>query len=171
MPRCVFVGCCDFFGRNLVWIDARCHLSVCVSTTPLRLAGRGQVLRSICYGMNAQVHQLVSTIQGQKRAELSSVDVFRATFPMGSMTGAPKRRSLALLDALEADARGIYSGAIGFFSLNGAIHFSVAIRTAVVTGYLPSTHPTHHPTPPPCASLPIPFLRNRSSVCVQVFIL
>jgi hypothetical protein len=81
-----------------------------------------------------QVHQLVSTIQGQKRADLSTVDVIRATFPMGSMTGAPKRRSLALLDALEADARGIYSGAIGFFSLDGAVHFSVAIRTAVVTG-------------------------------------
>ena len=127
--------------------------------------------------MNAQVHQLVSTIQGQKRAELSSVDVFRATFPMGSMTGAPKRRSLALLDALEADARGIYSGAIGFFSLNGAIHFSVAIRTAVVTGYLPSTHPpiipptSDPPTPPPRASLPIPFLRKRSSVWVQVIFL
>jgi hypothetical protein len=76
----------------------------------------------------------VSTIQGQKRPDLTCIDVIRATFPMGSMTGAPKRRSLVLLDELEGDARGIYSGALGFFSLNGAVHFSVAIRTAVVTG-------------------------------------
>lgn len=81
----------------------------------------------------ATVHQLVSTIQGQKRPDLTCIDVIRATFPMGSMTGAPKRRSLVLLDELEGDARGIYSGALGFFSLNGAVHFSVAIRTAVVT--------------------------------------
>jgi len=81
----------------------------------------------------ATVHQLVSTIQGQMRPDLTCIDVVRATFPMGSMTGAPKRRSLALLDSIESDARGIYSGAIGFMSLNGAVHFSVAIRTAVVT--------------------------------------
>jgi len=81
----------------------------------------------------ATVHQLVSTIQGQMRADVTCIDVLRATFPMGSMTGAPKRRSLALLDVVEGDARGIYSGAVGFLSLDGAVHFSVAIRTAVVT--------------------------------------
>jgi para-aminobenzoate synthetase len=80
------------------------------------------------------VHQLVSSISGRLRPELRPVDAVRACFPPGSMTGAPKRRTMEILDELEGAARGIYSGAIGWFALGGACDLSVAIRTIVLDG-------------------------------------
>ena len=79
----------------------------------------------------ATVHHLVSTIGGTLRPDVSHVDCVRACFPGGSITGAPKIRAMEIIDELEQRARGVYTGAIGFFGFNGLSQFNVAIRTAV----------------------------------------
>ena len=78
------------------------------------------------------VHQMVSTIRGTLNPDRDALDALEATFPGGSMTGAPKLRSIALLHELEGTPRGAYSGALGWISLSGALSLSIVIRTIVI---------------------------------------
>jgi para-aminobenzoate synthetase component 1 len=77
------------------------------------------------------VHQLVSTIRARLRPGVTGVDAVRATFPPGSMTGAPKHSVVGLLSRLEAAPRGVYSGVVGRFGTDGSVDLSVVIRSIV----------------------------------------
>ncbi len=76
-----------------------------------------------------QVHQMISTVSGELKNDISFTDITRATFPMGSMTGAPKKRVMELIEQYEKNKRGIFSGALGYISPEGNFDFNVVIRS------------------------------------------
>jgi para-aminobenzoate synthetase len=94
----------------------------------------GSVVVDELIGLETQphVHQLVSTIRGRLRGDRDRLGCVEACFPGGSMTGAPKLRSMEILDRLEPEPRGIYSGALGYLGLGGGVDLSIVIRTAVL---------------------------------------
>jgi para-aminobenzoate synthetase component I len=81
----------------------------------------------------AAVHHLVSSVEGQLRPGLGPVDLLRAAFPGGSITGAPKIRAMEIIDELEVAARGVYCGAVVWIGFDGAMDSSIAIRTLTIT--------------------------------------
>lgn len=76
-----------------------------------------------------QVHQMISTISGVMNDNISMIDAFKATFPMGSMTGAPKRKVMELIEQYERSRRGLFSGAVGYISPESDFDFNVVIRS------------------------------------------
>jgi para-aminobenzoate synthetase component 1 len=94
--------------------------------------GSVRVVESHAVESFAQVHHLVATVEGQLRQGVGPVDVVKAVFPGGSITGAPKIRAMQIIDELEENRRGIYTGAIGYFGRGGVSAFNIAIRTLLV---------------------------------------
>lgn len=106
-----------------------------------RVCKEGSVKVDELFGVYSfpQVHQMISTISGEIKEELAFTDIIRATFPMGSMTGAPKRKVLQLINQYEQARRGIFSGAVGYIAPNGNFDFNVVIRSILYnasTNYL-----------------------------------
>jgi anthranilate synthase component 1 len=75
---------------------------------------------------------IVSNVEGLLRPGLTAMDVLRATFPAGTVSGAPKIRALEIIDELEPVKRGVYAGAVGYLSWSGNMDTAIAIRTAVL---------------------------------------
>jgi len=82
----------------------------------------------------SHIMHLVSSVEGDVRSTANSIDVFRATFPAGTLSGAPKPRALEIIDELEVAQRGLYGGVVGYFGFAGDLDLAIAIRTATISG-------------------------------------
>jgi para-aminobenzoate synthetase component 1 len=96
--------------------------------------GTVKVVEQLTVESFAQVHHLVATVEGRLWPGVGPIDIVRAVFPGGSITGAPKIRAMEIIDELEPTRRGLYTGAIGYFSRGGTSAFNIAIRTILVEG-------------------------------------
>lgn len=96
-----------------------------------KICEEGSVQVDELYGIYSfpQVHQMISTVSGTLQKNTSFAEIIRATFPMGSMTGAPKKRVMELIEAYEQTRRGIFSGAVGYINPDGDFDFNVVIRS------------------------------------------
>jgi anthranilate synthase component 1 len=99
-----------------------------------RIAQTGSVQVTEAFGVERYSHvmHIVSHVQGRLKPGLSALDVLRASFPAGTLSGAPKIRAMEIIDELEPTARGIYGGAVGYLSFAGDMDVAIAIRTGVV---------------------------------------
>jgi anthranilate synthase component 1 len=80
----------------------------------------------------SHVMHIVSNVEGRLLDGLSAIDVLRASFPAGTVSGAPKVRAMEIVDELEPSKRGVYAGAVGYLGFNGDMDVAIAIRTAVI---------------------------------------
>ena len=94
--------------------------------------GSVQVTDRMIVERYSHVMHIVSNVIGELAGEMSAIDVLRATFPAGTVSGAPKIRAMEIIDELEPVKRGVYSGAVGYLSWNGNMDTAIAIRTAVI---------------------------------------
>ena len=96
-----------------------------------RVCKEGSVKVDELFGVYSfpQVHQMISTVSGELRTDVHFVDAIKATFPMGSMTGAPKKKVMELIEQYESVKRGLFSGAIGYISPDADFDFNVVIRS------------------------------------------
>lgn len=106
-----------------------------------KVAKRGSVKVDELFGIHSfkTVHQMISTVSAELREDVHPADAVKAAFPMGSMTGAPKVRAMQLAEEHEQMRRGLYSGAVGYFTPEGDFDFNVVIRSIIynaATGYL-----------------------------------
>ncbi|MEO8093817.1 MAG: anthranilate synthase component I [Pseudolysinimonas sp.] len=116
-------------AEHLMLVDlARNDLSkVCI-------AGTVEVTEFMQVERFSHIMHLVSSVEGDLRPDASPIDVFRATFPAGTLSGAPKPRALEIIDELEVAQRGVYGGVVGYFGLAGDADLAIAIRTATIVG-------------------------------------
>jgi len=98
------------------------------------VAGSVEVTEFMVIERFSHIMHIVSTVECDLRDDVTPIDVFRATFPAGTLSGAPKPRALEIIDDLEPAARGVYGGVVGYFDLAGDADLAIAIRTAVVKG-------------------------------------
>ncbi|MFC2504106.1 MAG: anthranilate synthase component I family protein, partial [Cardiobacterium sp.] len=80
----------------------------------------------------SHVMHIVSNVEGKLRPDINAMDVLRATFPAGTLSGAPKIRAMEIIDEVEPERRGVYSGAVGYWSWSGNMDMAIAIRTAII---------------------------------------
>jgi anthranilate synthase component I len=80
----------------------------------------------------SHVMHIVSNVEGKLRAGMDAMDVLRASFPAGTVSGAPKVRAMEIIDELEPSKRGIYAGAVGYLGFSGDMDVAIAIRTGVI---------------------------------------
>ncbi|WP_283149638.1 anthranilate synthase component I [Silvimonas soli] len=94
--------------------------------------GSVKVLDRMIVEKYSHVMHIVSSVEGKLKPGLSNIDVLKATFPAGTVSGAPKVRAMEIIDELEPSKRGVYSGAVGYLGFNGDMDVAIALRTAVV---------------------------------------
>ena len=94
--------------------------------------GSVKVTETMTIERYSHVMHLVSNVEGRLQAGLDAIDVLRAAFPAGTVSGAPKVRAMEIIDALESEKRGIYAGAVGYLGFQGDMDLAIAIRTALI---------------------------------------
>jgi len=94
--------------------------------------GTVRVTENMLIERYSHVMHIVSNVEGKLQAGLTALDVLKATFPAGTVSGAPKVRAMEIIDELEPVKRGIYAGAVGYLGFHGDMDLAIAIRTAVL---------------------------------------